>query len=250
MGGQDEAAYKASELSELEIDDAGLAVCLVSGGMDSCVTAAIANESAEELAFLHVSYGQLTEEREHRAFEELADHYSVKKRLVVSLEHLAQIGGSSLTDKDVAVTSADLSANGIPTSYVPFRNAHLLSIAASWAEVIGARYIYIGAVAEDSSGYPDCRPEFYEAFQRAIILGTKPETQVEIKTPVIAMKKSQIVELGQKLHAPFELTWSCYRRSDEACGDCDSCALRLRAFRTAGVNDPIPYQLDSKRFAY
>ena len=250
MGGHDEAAYNASELSEPESDHSGLAVCLVSGGLDSCVTAAIANEDTEGLAFLHVSYGQRTEERERRAFEEIADHYSVNQRLVVSLEHFAKIGGSSLTDKDVAVASANLSGPGIPTSYVPFRNAHLLSIAASWAEVIGARYIYIGAVAEDSSGYPDCRPEFYEAFQRAITLGTKPETQIEIKTPVIAMKKSQIVALGQKLNAPFELTWSCYGQSEAACGDCDSCALRLRAFRTAGVRDPLPYLLDSKRFAY
>ena len=148
------------------------------------------------------------------------------------------------------MTPASLSSPGIPTSYVPFRNAHLLSIATSWAEVIGASYIYIGAVAEDSSGYPDCRPEFYEAFQRAITLGTKPETQIEIRTPVIAMRKSEIVELGQRLNAPFELTWSCYSQSEEACGDCDSCALRLRAFLTAGVRDPIPYLLDSKRFAY
>ena len=250
MGGHDETAYAASELVEAEEARSHVAVCLVSGGMDSCVTAAIANEETDQLAFLHVSYGQRTEERERRAFEEIADHYSVNQRLVVSLEHLAKIGGSSLTDKDVAVTSANLSGHGIPTSYVPFRNAHLLSIATSWAEVIGAGYIYIGAVAEDSSGYPDCRPEFYEAFQQVITLGTKPETQIEIRTPVIAMKKSQIVELGQKLSAPFELTWSCYGQSDVACGDCDSCALRLRAFRAAGVRDPIPYLLDSKRFAY
>jgi 7-cyano-7-deazaguanine synthase len=250
MGGHDEAAYMATALSEPEADHSSLAVCLVSGGMDSCVTAAIANEDAERLAFLHVSYGQRTEERERRAFEEIAEHYSVTQRLVVSLEHLAKIGGSSLTDKDIAVTSANLSGQGIPTSYVPFRNAHLLSIAASWAEVIGAHCIYIGAVAEDSSGYPDCRPEFYEAFQRVITIGTKPETQIEIKTPVIALKKWQIVELGKKLSAPFELTWSCYGESEEACGECDSCALRLRAFRTAGVRDPIPYLLDSKRFAY
>ena len=250
MGGHDETAYEAAELHEPEVEPAGLSVCLISGGMDSCVTAAIANEDAAELAFLHVSYGQRTEARERRAFEEIADHYSVKQRLVVSLEHLAKIGGSSLTDRDLAVTSANLSGRGIPTSYVPFRNAHLLSIAASWAEVLGAHDIYIGSVAEDSSGYPDCRPEFYEAFQRAITLGTKPETQIEIKTPVIAMKKSQIVELGQKLNAPFELTWSCYAQSERACGDCDSCALRLRAFCTAGVRDPIPYLLDSKRFAY
>jgi len=250
MGGSDEAAYDAAELAEPEPDHSGLAVCLMSGGMDSCVTAAIAHEAAGELAFLHVSYGQRTEERERRAFEEIADHYEVKQRLVVSLEHLTKIGGSSLTDKNVAVTPANLSSDGIPTSYVPFRNAHLLSIATSWAEVISAGYIYIGAVAEDSSGYPDCRPEFYEAFQRTIILGTKPETRIEIKTPVIGMRKSEIVELGQKLNAQIELTWSCYLQSDRACGDCDSCALRLRAFRAAGVRDPIPYLLDSKRFAY
>jgi 7-cyano-7-deazaguanine synthase len=250
MGGSDEAAYQAPESARLEDTQPGLAVCLVSGGMDSCVTAAIANEDAARLAFLHVSYGQRTEQRERRAFEELADHYQVTYRLVVSLEHLAQIGGSSLTDKEIEVTTANLGAGGIPTSYVPFRNAHLLSVATSWAEVIGARTIYIGAVAEDSSGYPDCRPEFYEAFQQVITLGTKPETQIEIRTPVIAMTKSEIVELGQKLRAPLELTWSCYRNSEAACGECDSCALRLRAFRMAGIADPIRYVLDSKRFAY
>lgn len=250
MGGQDESAYEP-HASHLPGDARlRLAVCLVSGGMDSCVAAAIGNEEADELAFLHVSYGQRTEQRERRAFEQLAEHYKVKKRLVVSLEHLAQIGGSSLTDTDIEVSSAGLTGQGIPTSYVPFRNAHLLSIATSWAEVLGAQTIYIGAVAEDSSGYPDCRPEFYEAFQQVIIRGTKPETHIEIRTPVIALKKSEIVKLGQRLRSPFELTWSCYRNSDKACGDCDSCALRLRAFRTAGVTDPIPYLLDSKRFAY
>jgi 7-cyano-7-deazaguanine synthase len=250
MGGHNEGAYEASGLRESDRARSGLAVCLVSGGMDSCVTAAIASEESDQLAFLHVSYGQRTEARERQAFEEIAAHYSVKQRLIVSLEHLAKIGGSSLTDKDFAVASANLSARGIPTSYVPFRNAHLLSIATSWAEVINASYIYIGAVAEDSSGYPDCRPEFYEAFQRAITLGTKPETMIEIKTPIIAMKKSEIVKLGEELGVPFELTWSCYSQSDQACGDCDSCALRLRAFRGAGITDPILYLLDSKRFAY
>jgi 7-cyano-7-deazaguanine synthase len=250
MGGTDEAAYETLATSEVEDVGAGPAVCLVSGGMDSCVTAAVANEAGRGLAFLHVSYGQRTAERERRAFEQLADYYKVARRLVVSLEHLAQIGGSSLTDNTIAVTSANLQGHGIPTSYVPFRNAHLLSIATSWAEVIGATSIYIGAVAEDSSGYPDCRPEFYEAFQEVIARGTKPETQIEIRTPVIALKKSEIVKLGLRLEAPFELTWSCYKESAEACGDCDSCALRLRAFHAAGVKDPIPYLLDSKRFAY
>ena len=218
-----------------------LAVCLVSGGMDSCVTAAIARRENAEVAFLHVSYGQRTEARERRAFEEIADYYGVRRRLAVSLESLARIGGSSLTDSSIPVAEADLASRQVPTSYVPFRNAHLLSVATGWAEVTGAGRIYIGAVAEDSSGYPDCRPEFYEAFQRVIDLGTRPETRVEIRTPVIAWRKSEIIRRGLALHAPLALTWSCYRAQERACGRCDSCALRLRAFREAGVADPIDY---------
>src|SRR5882672_3484207 len=237
MGGHDETAFDTPSSAEPPATRSRLAICLVSGGMDSCVTAAIADNEADRLAFLHVSYGQRTEARERRAFEEIADHYSVKQRLIVSLEHLAKIGGSSLTDKDVPVATANLSGPGIPTSYVPFRNAHLLSIATSWAEVIHAGSIYIGAVAEDSSGYPDCRPEFYQAFQQVISLGTKPETHIQIRTPIIAMKKSKIITLGKKLNAPLEPTWSCYAESEQACGDCDSCALRLKAFREAGVRD-------------
>ena len=232
------------------VQPSSLAICLVSGGMDSCVTAAIAREENDEVAFLHVSYGQRTEARERRAFHEIADYYSVNQRLTVSIAHLAAIGGSSLIDLEVPVTAANLAASGIPTSYVPFRNAHLLSIATSWAEVIQAEYVYIGAVEEDSSGYPDCRPVFYEAFQRAIDTGTKPETRVEIRTPIIAMKKSEIIVRGQELAAPFELTWSCYQESEWACGNCDSCALRLRGFREAGLIDPIPYVLDSSGRAY
>jgi len=248
MGGSEELATETIESSES--DGPQLAVCLVSGGMDSCVTAAIAREENDDLAFLHVSYGQRTEKRERFAFEALADHFEVKSRLVISLEHLAQIGGSSLTDSSIPVTAADLSAAGIPSSYVPFRNAHLLSAAVSWSEVIGAGFIYIGAVAEDSSGYPDCRPEFYDAFQRVVDLGTRPETHITIKTPVIYMRKSEIVRKGFELSAPLHLTWSCYQASEVACGNCDSCALRLRAFREAGLADPIPYLLDSSRFAY
>jgi len=227
-----------------------LSVCLVSGGMDSCVTAAIAAEENKQLAFMHVSYGQLTEERERQAFEEIADHYGVTNRLAITLNHLGSIGGSSLTDRRIPVTDANLSGQQIPTSYVPFRNAHLLSAATSWAEVLKAHAIYIGAVAEDSSGYPDCRPEFYDAFQQVIELGTKPQTSIEIRTPVIKMSKAQIIKRGQELRAPLHLTWSCYRESKIACGKCDSCALRLRAFRQAGIEDPIPYQLDSARSAY
>ncbi|HLM56834.1 MAG TPA: 7-cyano-7-deazaguanine synthase QueC [Pyrinomonadaceae bacterium] len=244
MGGTDEKAYQYAEEEDENSaagHDSGLAVCLVSGGMDSCVTAAIAREENEELAFLHVSYGQRTEARERRAFEELAEHYGVARRLAVPIEHLARIGGSSLTDASMPVPEADLESRQIPTSYVPFRNAHLLSIAVSWAEVTGASRVYIGAVAEDSSGYPDCRPEFYEAFQRVIDVGTRPDTRVEIRTPVIHMRKVEIIRRGAGLGAPLELTWSCYRREDAACGRCDSCALRLRAFREAGLADPVPY---------
>ncbi len=248
MGGSEELATEVVELED--VDKSRLAVCLVSGGMDSCVTAAIAHEENDALAFLHVSYGQRTERREREAFETIADRYSVGLRLVISFDHLARIGGSSLTDTQIAVTTPDLTTRAIPSSYVPFRNAHLLSTAVSWGEVINAGAIYIGAVAEDSSGYPDCRPEFYEAFQEAVDAGTKPETRIVIKTPVIGMRKSEIVRKGLDLGAPLQLTWSCYQESDRACGNCDSCALRLRAFREAGIADPIPYLLDSSRSAY
>lgn len=226
-----------------------LSVCLVSGGMDSCVTAAIADLENEELGFLHVSYGQPTADRERKAFEDIADFYGVERRLTVSIEYLTQIGGSSLTDENIPIAPANVAVTSIPTSYVPFRNAHLLSIATSWAEVIGANSIYIGAVSEDSSGYPDCRPDFYDAFQKALNIGTKPETHIQLVTPVIDLRKSEIVLRGKELGAPLELTWSCYRRSESACGNCDSCALRLRGFLEAGVVDPIPYVLDSQRFA-
>lgn len=243
MGGSNEIVIEPVENgnSSSISQPSSLAICLVSGGMDSCVTAAIAREENDELAFLHVSYGQRTEARERQAFADLADHYQVTKRLVVSLEHLKTIGGSSLTDQSIPVTEANLASRNIPTSYVPFRNSHLLSIATSWAEVTGAQAIYVGAVAEDSSGYPDCRPEFYEAFQKAIDAGTKPETQIEIVTPIIHLRKSEIIRRGVELNAPLQLTWSCYQSEDRACGRCDSCALRLRAFREAGLSDPVPY---------
>lgn len=218
-----------------------LSICLVSGGLDSCVTAGIAAKEAGKLAFLHASYGQRTEARERKAFNDLADFYDVEDRLDVSIEHLAKIGGSSLTDQSIGVTEANLNSKDIPTSYVPFRNANMLSIAVSWAEVIGAERVYIGAVAEDSSGYPDCRPEFYDAFQKAIDAGTKPETKIEIRTPIIHLSKAEIVKKGIELDAPLHLTWSCYRNEDLACGTCDSCALRLRGFEQAGARDPIAY---------
>ena len=223
-----------------------IAICLVSGGMDSCVTAAIAKSENDEIAFLHISYGQRTEKRERQAFNNIADFYKVEKRLDVSIEYLAKIGGSSLTDELIAVSEANLESKDIPTSYVPFRNANMLSIATSWAEVLKANAIYIGAVAEDSSGYPDCRPEFYEAFEKTIEKGTKPDTFIKIKTPIIHLSKAEIVKKGLELNAPLHLSWSCYRSEDLACGTCDSCALRLRGFVQAGADDPISYKIDVK----
>lgn len=218
-----------------------ISIVLVSGGMDSCVSTAIAAAENDRLALLHISYGQRTQASERKAFNDIADHYGVEQRLDVSIEYLAKIGGSSLTDQKMIVTEADLESNEIPTSYVPFRNANMLSIATSWAEVIGATSIYIGAVAEDSSGYPDCRPEFYAAFQQTIDTGTKPNTRIEIRTPIIDLTKAEIVKKGVELKAPLHLTWSCYRSEGLACGTCDSCALRLRGFEQAGTEDPIRY---------
>jgi len=217
------------------------AIVLVSGGMDSCLTAAYAYEKYEP-AFLHVNYGQRTQRRELKAFNDIAKFYGVKQKLVVDISHLKQIGGSSLTDKNISVSKANLKTKKIPSSYVPFRNANILAIAVSWAEVIGARAIYIGAVEEDSSGYPDCRKSFFRAYEKMIALGTKPESVIKINTPIINLSKKQIVEKSLKMNAPLHLTWSCYKSDTKACGECDSCALRLRGFAKAGKKDPIEYK--------
>ena len=216
------------------------AVVLMSGGMDSCVTAAIARQNYE-IAALHASYGQRTERRELQSFDALANYFGAVERLAVRLDYFTAIGGSSLTDSRMQIRDADLASREIPNTYVPFRNTHFLAVATSWAEVIGATKIFIGAVWEDSSGYPDCRPEYYDAMNQVIRAGTRPSTKITIETPLICLTKSDIVKKGIELAAPLELTWSCYRDSDAACGICDSCALRLRAFQGAGVKDPIVY---------
>jgi 7-cyano-7-deazaguanine synthase len=208
--------------------------------MDSCVCAALATRDYEAAA-LHVSYGQRTEQRERQAFADICDRLGIKQRLVIRNEALGQIGGSALTDRKLAVPEASGNIGGsIPITYVPFRNAHFLAVAVSWAEVIGARKIFIGAVEQDSSGYPDCRPAYYEAFNQVIRAGTAAG-DIEILTPLIHMRKAEIVRLGLELGAPFDLTWSCYVRQDRACGTCESCVLRLRAFEAAGARDPVPY---------
>jgi len=214
-------------------------VVLLSGGMDSCVCATLAARD-QEAAAVHISYGQRTEARELRAFQAICDRLGIRDRLVVRNEALRAIGGSALTDENIAVPESHLIGAGIPATYVPFRNAHFLAVAVSWAEVLGAKKIYMGAVEQDSSGYPDCRPEYYRAFNDVVRAGTK-EGAIQVVTPLIAMRKHEIVTLGLELGAPFDLTWSCYQREDRACGVCDSCQLRLRAFREAGAEDPIPY---------
>ncbi len=220
------------------------AVVLLSGGMDSCVCAALAARD-HDAAALHVSYGQRTEEREQRAFLAICDRLQIRQRLLVRNEALRAIGGSALTDPNIAVPEAgpldSHSGTQVPVTYVPFRNAHFLAVAVSWAEVLGAEKVYIGAVEQDSSGYPDCRPAYYEAFNQVVRTGTR-DGRIEIATPLIALRKTAIVRLGLELGAPFDLTWSCYRWEDRACGVCDSCRLRLRAFQEAGVPDPIPYR--------
>jgi 7-cyano-7-deazaguanine synthase len=218
------------------------AVVALSGGLDSCVTTSMANKEYE-LALLHINYGQRTEARELNAFHNIADYYKVSKRLIVDYSHFNRIGGSSLTDYNIAVPEADLSSREVPVSYVPFRNANILSAAVSWAEVLKAEAIFIGAVYEDATGYPDCRPEFFSAFEQMADLGTKPETKIKIETPVIHMSKEEIIKKGIETGAPLHLTWSCYQNGDEACGICDSCALRLRGFLKAGIEDPIKYKI-------
>jgi len=215
--------------------------------MDSCVCATLATRDCDAAA-LHVSYGQRTEERERKSFFEICDRLRIHDRLVVRNEALPAIGGSALTDPGIAVPESHAIEQGIPVTYVPFRNAHFLSVAVSWAEVLGATKVYIGAVEPDSSGYPDCRPAYYQAFNEVIKAGTR-EGRIQIVTPLIAMRKHEIVSLGLELGAPFDLTWSCYSREDRACGVCDSCVLRLRAFREAGAADPIPYAVGAERLA-
>lgn len=223
------------------------AVVLLSGGMDSCVTTAMANET-HALALLHASYGQRTERRERQAFEEIAEFYKVREKLVVRLDALREIGRSALTDARIAVPEyGSEHSTKIPVTYVPFRNANFLSVAVSWAEAIGATAIFIGAVSEDSSGYPDCRPEYYRVFNELIRVGTRPETRIEIRAPVIHMRKSEIIRRGMELKAPLKHTWSCYQGEDEACGACDSCRLRLRGFAEAGYADPIAYRVQVAR---
>jgi 7-cyano-7-deazaguanine synthase len=223
------------------VTDRPLAVVCVSGGMDSAVTAALAARE-HRLAFLHANYGQRTEAKELACFHALADHLAADRRLVVDLSGLRQIGGSSLTDPSLPVREGEPVAGVVPSSYVPFRNAHLLTAAVSWGEVIGARAVFVGAVWEDSSGYPDCRPEFFRAFEEAVRLGTRPETSLRIVAPVISMSKAEIVRQGLALGVPFAETWSCYQAEETACGACESCRLRLRGFERAGATDPIPYR--------
>jgi 7-cyano-7-deazaguanine synthase len=217
-------------------------VVLLSGGMDSTLSLAIARNESERIAALHLNYRHRTEKRELQAFTDICDHYRIQDRLTIDLEFLRKIGGSSLTDDSMEVGKADLKSTEIPATYVPFRNGNFLAMAASWAEVIKAERIYIGAVEEDGSGYPDCRRSFFDSFERTIDLGTRPETRISIMTPLIRMKKSDIVRRALELQAPLNLTWSCYQSETEACGECDSCALRLRGFQEAGAEDPIPYK--------
>jgi len=223
------------------------AVVLVSGGMDSLVTAAIAKNECDKIYFLHVNYNQKTEQKELESFQKIVEFYKPEKSLITDINYLKQIGGSSLIDEKISVKDHNKTSE-IPDSYVPFRNTHLISIAVSWAEVIEANRIYIGAVEEDSSGYPDCRESFFKQLEKVIDLGTKNEIKIDIVTPIIHKTKSEIIKIGKELKAPFEFSWSCYKNNDIACGLCDSCFLRIKAFKEIGIKDPIPYEIEIKWF--
>lgn len=219
-----------------------IAVVVMSGGMDSTVCTAIAINQGFNVAGLHLNYGQRTEKKELECFNQIADFYNIDKRLIINFTELSQIGGSSLTDIELNIPEAKFERQEIPNTYVPFRNSLILSMAVAWAEVLKANAVFIGAVEEDSSGYPDCRKIFFDAFQEVINLGTKPETEIKLHTPLINMSKKDIVLTGNSLGVPFELTWSCYKSNKIACGECDSCALRLRGFYQAGLKDPLNYE--------
>ena len=217
------------------------AVVLASGGLDSCVTAAVARREFD-LAMFHANYGQRSLEQELEAFRAQAAFFQAAATLEADLNYLGVIGGSSLTDLDQAVPTEAVEPPGIPSTYVPFRNTNLLAAVVAWAEVLGAAAVFIGANVLDNPGYPDCRPEYFEAFSRVIELGTRPETHIRIHTPLIHLDKAGIVRLGLESGAPLELTWSCYQGGLRACGRCSSCRLRLQGFAAAGLPDPVPYQ--------
>ena len=225
-----------------------LAVVCLSGGLDSCVSLATAMKEHDEIAALHFSYGQRTQEREHRAFEEICQHYGIDRRLHAKQPALAKMGGSALTDRTLEIPRSlpgeELTPNEgeVPITYVPFRNGQILALACAWAETLRARAVYLGAVEEDSSGYPDCREEFFSAFATAVEAGTRPGTHIQIVTPLLHLRKGEIVKRGLELAAPLHLSWSCYSDSRKACGRCESCLLRLKGFAEAGAVDPIAYE--------
>ena len=215
------------------------AIIMLSGGMDSCVTTSISINHGYKPYLLHVNYGQRTQRRELKSFHDIANFYNIEEKLIVDITHLSKIGGSCLIDEKIDVPKANLENKEVPISYVPFRNANILSIATSWAEIINASAIYVGAVEEDSSGYPDCRRSFFDAFESVINTGTKPDTNIKIITPLISLSKKEIINKGLLIGSPLEMTWSCYKNSEKPCNECDSCILREKGFKGAGHIDPI-----------
>ncbi len=218
------------------------AVCLLSGGMDSSTLACLAKHDGYDILALHFTYGQRTEKKERECAKRIARHLNALEFLDVDLAYLKAVGASSLTDRAIQVKAHEDAGEGIPDTYVPFRNANLLSVATSFAEARGADAIYIGVQASDYSGYPDCRPEFINAFQKVITLGTRPDAGITLKTPFVSLNKAEILKIGMDLKVPYEDTWSCYTENEVACGICGSCHFRLEAFRQFGIPDPIPYR--------
>jgi len=216
------------------------AVCIISGGMDSALSAKIAQEDGYEIIALHFNYGQLTEKKELESFRKIVKSLSTVESYEIDLDFFKLIGASALIDSSLDVPTDGIE-DGVPITYVPFRNGIFISIATALAEKHGAEALYIGVVEEDSSGYPDCRDEYISSMQNSINLGTRDETRLEIKMPLVHLKKEHIVQKSLELGVPLQDTWSCYKREDVACGVCDSCRLRLKGFKKAGVSDLIIY---------
>jgi 7-cyano-7-deazaguanine synthase len=218
------------------------AVCLLSGGMDSATLAYVAKSRGYDILALHINYGQRTERKERACAKSIAKLLHAETFIEISLDYFSMFGASSLTDQRITVENFDPAREHIPNTYVPFRNANLLSIATSFAESREADAIFIGVQSLDYSGYPDCRSQFIEAFQKVIDLGTKDTTKITLFAPFIGMTKTDILRKGLELDVPYEQTWSCYRNEVNACGTCGSCHFRREAFAAVGRQDPIKYE--------
>jgi len=224
----------------MNIKETKKALCIMSGGMDSTLSAYMVKNAGYEIVAVHFNYNQRTQNKELQCFNAICEDLDVREKYILDLDFFKKLGASALTDETLEIPTTGVE-DGIPITYVPFRNGIFLSMAAAIAEKEGAELISIGVVEEDSSGYPDCRESYIKSMQESINLGTKDTTNITIHMPLVSLSKSQIVQKATELNVPLFNTWSCYKNEEAACGVCDSCRLRLNGFKLAGVTDPISY---------